>query len=154
MRLGDLDSAEAGANGVLELALREQFHEPAIEAMEVLGNIAIEQDAPDRAAVHWQNALEHIDQTGFLARKDDIVLKLADLYLDRDDADAVEPLIGYLIEHDESPASVRTQARYAFLRGDVARAVALMEFAEELAGDTWRDVDAALLAEYREAAQD
>lgn len=154
MRLGDLDSAEAGANAVLELSLRELFHEPAIEAMEVLGNIAIEQDAPERAAVHWQAALEHIDRTGFPARKDDIVLKLADVHLDRNEADAVEPLIGYLIEHDESPASVRTQARYAFLRGDVSRAVELMESAEALAGDAWRDADAALLAEYREAAQD
>ncbi len=154
MRLGDLDSAESGARSVLELSLREVFHEPAIEAMEVLGNIAVEQGEPDRAAEHWQDALDHIDQSGFLARKDDIVLKLADLHLDRNEAEAVEPLIGYLIEHDESPASVRTQARYAFLRGDVPRAVTLMESAELLAGDAWRDVDAALLAEYREAAQE
>lgn len=153
MQLGNLASAETGASRVLELSLREAFHEPAIEAMEVLGNIAVEQAAPDRAVEHWQAALQHIDTTGFLARKDDIVLKLADLHLGRDEADAVEPLIGYLIEHDESPASVRTQARYAFLRGDLARAIALMESAEQLAGDAWRDADAALLAEYRAAAE-
>ena len=154
MRLGDLESAEAGASEVLELSLRELFHEPAIEAMEVLGSIAVEQNAPEQAIAHWQDAIEHIDETGFLARKDDIVLKLADLHLDRNEADAVEPLIGYLIEHDESPASVRTQARYAYLRGDTTRAVELMESAEALAGDAWRDEDAALLTEYREAAQD
>ena len=154
MRLGDLDSAEQGANAVLEVSLREAFHEPAIEALEVLGNIAIEREAPARAAAHWQDALEHIDRTGFLERKGDIVLKLADVYLDRGDADAVEPLIGYLIEFDDSAVSTQTQARYAFLRGDVSRAVELMEAAERLAGDAWGDSDAELLTSYREAARD
>ncbi len=120
--------------------------------MEVLGNIALAQSSEETAVSVWRDALDYIENMGFVSRQTDIVLKLADLRLDRNELAEVEPLIGYLIEQSDSIASVRAQARHSSLRGDVARAVERLELAQGAAGEDWTDTDTQLLTQYRAAS--
>jgi len=57
-------------------------------------------------------------------------LKLAELQL-------AAPLVGVLAGHEPNVQSLKTQARFAFLRADSMQAVKLMTQAKELAGDHW-----------------
>lgn len=113
LKNGETAAAEKSTHEVLSLALREALHEPAIEAMELSGDIALQQSDPDRAVAAYEKALSHIDQTGFISRKSKIVTKLANTFLDLGNVSSTEPLIGYMIEQgDLSTADAQTLARY------------------------------------------
>ena len=147
---GNLESAEATAREVRELSIREALQEPAIEAMQLAGDIARKQSDTERAISAYQDALRHIDETGFLAERSRVIVKLAHLYLDQQDFAAVEPLIGRMIEHGDESASLKLRARYAFLQGDVVRAVTLQESARTAAQDDWSDTDERTLLNYQQ----
>ncbi len=148
---GNFASAEKTADEVLQLALREALHEPAIEAMELHGDIAREQSDAERSIAAYQQALTHIDETGFVSRKTRIVRKLANVYLDEQNMEAVEPLIGVMIGEGDTAESLKLRARYAFVKGDIGQAIELQESARDAAADDWSEGDEAVLVGYREA---
>ena len=148
---GNLASAEATVLEVRDLSLREALHEPAIEAMQLAGDIALEQSDVERAISAYEDALQHIDETGFAAEKSRVIVKLADVFLDQRDFAAVEPLIGRMIEQGDESASLRLRARYAFLQGDVERAVTLQESVRMASQGEWSDADEKALLEYQQA---
>jgi DNA-binding winged helix-turn-helix (wHTH) protein/tetratricopeptide (TPR) repeat protein len=150
---GNIASAEQTAAEVLEVTLREGLHEPAIEAMELQGDLARGQDDTDGSIAAYRRALAHIDETGFVSRQSRIVRKLAGVYLDEGDLGAVEPLLGSLVNEADNAYNLQLRARYAYLKGNTAQALSLLEATKAAAGDAWTDDDEALLAEYRAAAR-
>jgi tetratricopeptide (TPR) repeat protein len=146
---GNLESAEATADEVLQLSLREGLQEPAIEAKELQGDIAREQSDTDLSIAAYHQALKHIEESGFVSRKIRIVRKLANVYLDVENLAAVEPLIGIMIEEGKTTESLILRARYASVKGDSEQALALMESAKEAAGEDWSESSEEVLAGYR-----
>jgi DNA-binding winged helix-turn-helix (wHTH) protein/tetratricopeptide (TPR) repeat protein len=149
---GDLVSAQERIDEVLGLARREALHEPAIEAMELSGDIADMQGDPARAIDAYQQTIRQINETGFVVTRNRVTVKLANLLLDGNELAVAEPLIGNLIEAGESASALRVRARYAHLQGDTARAAELIELLRETFADDWTEQDAALLDRYRDSA--
>jgi hypothetical protein len=73
------------------------------------------------------------------------------VFLDQRDFAAVEPLIGRMIEQGDESASLRLRARYAFLQGDVVRAVTLQESVRTASQGEWSDADEKDLLDYQQA---
>jgi len=150
---GDLNSANERIDGVLELSEREALHEPGIEATELRGDIAKMQGNIPAAITSYQQALQHIDETGFVSRKTRMTIRLANLFLDQNDLATAEPLLGYLIESGDSAAALRVRARYAFLKNDPARAEELLVSIQSTSPDNWTDADDGTLEKYREVSE-
>jgi len=146
---GNYASAQATADEVLQLSLREGLQEPYIEAMELQGDIAREQSDTAASIVAYQQTLDYIDESGFVSRKIGIVRKLANAYLGVDNLAAVEPLIGLMIEEGETTESLVLRARYASLKGERQQALTLMESAKESAGDDWSESREEVLTGYK-----
>ena len=151
LQTNDLVAASKSAHKVLEMARQEVLQEPAIEAMELIGDIAGERSDPLAATSAYQDALKYIEETGFVSRKSSITIKLANTQLDQGDLSSTEALIGYLIEAGDTYQSLKLRARYAFVKGDAPRSVRLMEEARAIDADDWTDADAEILVQYREA---
>lgn len=146
---GNLASADETAREVLAISLREALHEPAIEAMELAGDIALRQSDVERAISAYERALSYIDESGFVSRETRIVSKLVNAHLDNGDLVATEPLIGYLIEQGDTSESLKLRARYAFIQGDFERSIELQESARLAADGDWSENDEKTLTEYR-----
>lgn len=144
----DLASAQSRVDDVLVITLREALYEPAIEAMELAGDIALRQDDTAGAVEAYERTLRQIEETGFVVTKERVTTKLANLFLDGEDLTAAEPLVGSLIESGDSPGVLRVRARYAHKRGDSARAVELMETFQASFVDDWTEADTAALDRY------
>ena len=151
LKSGDLAAAEESVRDVLSVSMREGLQEPAIEAMELEGDIRIAQSDPERAISAYNDALDYIDESGFVSRKIGIVTKLAYVLLDQNDLEAVDPLIGYMIEQGNESASLKVRAHSAFVQGEIEQSVSLLESARSTAEDDWTEADEVRLAEYREA---
>ena len=150
MQSGDFVAAEQRIGDVLDIALREALHEPAIEAMELNGDLSLQRSQPERAISDYNDALNYIDRTGFVEKKMEIAMKLAHTLLDQKNFDATDPLIGYMIEQGNTSGSLKVRAHYAFEQGEIEESVALLESAQSTAADDWSDSDATTLAQYRE----
>lgn len=146
---GDLAAASALIGEVRTEARRHGFNEPAIEALDYAGDVALRQNQLAEARQYYEEAIDEMDASGFTSRKTDVVTKLANLHLDLGDMTAAEPLLGYLVEQDSEPATLKVEARYAFVSGDSVRAVELMESAKAEAGAGWSAADERALASYR-----
>ena len=151
MQSGDFVAAEQRIGDVLDIALREALHEPAIEAMELSGDLSLARSQPERAISDYNDALNYIDRTGFVEKKMEIAMKLSHTLLDQKNFDATDPLIGYMIEQGNTSGSLKVRAHYAFEQGEIEESVALLESAQSTAADDWSDSDATTLAQYREA---
>ena len=149
---GELESAKERVDEVLAIALREALHEPAIEAMELGGDIVGRQGDRAGAIDAYRQTIRQIDETGFVVTRNRVTVKLVNLLLDENELAAAEPLIGNLIEAGESASALRVRARYAQLQGDTARAAELMTSLKESFVDDWTEQDADLLEQYREGA--
>lgn len=150
---GNLASADETAREVLVISLREGLHEPAIEAMELAGDIALRQSDVERAISAYERALSYIDESGFVSRETRIVSKLVNAHLDNGDLVATEALIGYLIEQGDTSESLKLRARYAFVKGNVERSIELQEAARQVADGDWSESDEKTLAQYRDVVR-
>ena len=74
--------------------------------------------------------------------------KLANAQMDQADLEAVAPLVGALAGHEPNVQSLKTQARFAYLRGDPEQAVKLLSQAKGLAGEHWATESERALQEY------
>lgn len=144
-------AAESRIDNVLNEAMEKQMHEPAIEAMQYAGDIAIMQGKPDTAIAWFARALTMIDNTGFTANKEQISIDLTQLYLDQNNTSDAEPLLGYIMVQDPTPASLKVQARFAYVKKDYERAVNLMSSAKDLAKSDWSPEDSQILTRYQQA---
>ena len=143
------DVAEERIDAVLQRTLAADLPEPAIEAMHYAGDLARLRGNPTQATASYERALSHMQETGTTSGEVDVTVKLADLYIDQARLDAVEPLLGFLVEQDSSAGILKIRARYAHATGENERAITLMEEAKAEAGDQWTNEDAATLTQYR-----
>lgn len=150
MHTGEYESAAASAEDVLEVSLREALHEPAIEAIELRGDIAYLQSDVNRAIAEYRDALHYIDESGFVGGRTRVVIKLASRLLDNSDIATAEPLVGYLVDQPDTFETLKLRARFAFMSGDSDRSVELMSLAKTIAAEDWTDADEQSLARYRE----
>ena len=118
---GKLTAADQRIHQVLDAALAADYPEPAIEAMGYAGDVALLRGEPTEALNFFEQAMAHIEDTGFTSEKTVIAIKLAHLYLDQNDTAATEPLLGYLIEQEGTSAIYKLRARYANVTGDHER---------------------------------
>ena len=147
---GKLAAADQRIHEVLEATLEADYPEPAIEAMAYAGDVALLRDNPAEAMRYFEQAMVHIEETGFTSEKPRIATKLAHVYLDQNDTAAAEPLMGYLIEQEGTFAIYKLRARYAHMTDDHERSVTLLETARELAEDQWTTDDSETLASYKQ----
>ena len=145
------DAADTRVREVLEEALAADFPEPAIEAMKYAGDVAVLQGDKAEGVRRYEQALAHIDTTGFTSDKTTIAIKLANLFLDRGDVAAAEPHLGYVIEQEPTVEILRLRARHAHTTGGKTQSISLMEAAQDLAKESWTESDAETLARYRES---
>lgn len=143
---GDLAAAEGRIDDLLSAT--DVAHEPAIEALELRGDIRLRKSDSAGAVESLRQALKRIDESGFVVTRQRVALKLANLLLDQNDISAAEPLVGSLIEDDESPDTLRIRARLAYQQGDVSRSVELLESLKENYATDWSEKDAINLDAY------
>jgi DNA-binding winged helix-turn-helix (wHTH) protein/tetratricopeptide (TPR) repeat protein len=140
---GNLAAAEQRVSTLLAQPGTE--HEPAIEALELQGDIQVLHADDNAAIASYQAALRRIDESGFVVNRQRVTVKLAKLLLDQNDLAAAEPLIGYLIEAGESPDTLRVRARFAAGKDDADGAIELLDTLRQQFGDDWTDRDQQVL---------
>ncbi len=146
---GDADRAAETAARVLGRARSRKLAQAELDAMELLGDAALAAGETEQAALEWDAALDRVRETGWVAKEEGLLCKLANLHLDAGDLSAAEPLVGALAALDATPASLGVRARHAWSSGDAAIAAGLLEQARDLAGPAWSAEDQAMLERYR-----
>jgi len=146
---GAPDRAETTALSVLEEARREALLQPEVEAMELLGDIAVARGDIAAAIGEYTAALARVRESTWSAKETDIAVRLLNAHLDAGDVESAAPLAGTLAGREPGVASLMARARFARARGETEQAVALLEQAKTLAGAGWGPENEALLTEYR-----
>ena len=149
VQAGDPEAAERRIDAML--AMPDVPHEPAIEAMELRGDIRRQRTDDDGATVVYGETRARLDATGFVVTRKRVAVKLANLLLDRNELAAAESVIGSLIDEGDSPDALRLRARLSHLQGDAAKSVVLLETLKAGYPADWTDGDTASLEVYRAA---
>jgi DNA-binding winged helix-turn-helix (wHTH) protein/tetratricopeptide (TPR) repeat protein len=146
---GDPGGAEAVALRVLDDARRASLMQPEIEAMELLGDVAVARGDTAAAIEEYAAALARVRESTWSAKETDIAVRLLEAYLDAGDAESAAPLAGALAAREPGVAVLKARARFAAADGDAAGAAALLEEAKTLAGADWDPESEELLSGYR-----
>lgn len=141
--------AETLTQQVLETSRRHKIITTEVEALEFLGDIELKRKNLPAAISELMRALKKLQGTSWASKENTIKIKLANLYMDLGDFEKVAPIIGVLAANPPNVSSYKTQARFAFHRGDSKRAVELMSRAKQLAGKHWSAESEATLKEYQ-----
>jgi DNA-binding winged helix-turn-helix (wHTH) protein/tetratricopeptide (TPR) repeat protein len=145
---GSLAQAETTALLVLEQSRNHDMMTSRVQAMEMLGDIEIARGNTDAAIAEYSITLDQVRETTWSAKEITLMCKLANAQMDQADLEAVAPLVGALAGHEPNVQSLKTQARFAYLRGDPVQAVKLMTQAKGLAGAHWATESERALQEY------
>jgi tetratricopeptide (TPR) repeat protein len=144
LKLAELDlleerfgQVETTALLVLEESREYDFMTSEVKAMELLGDMEIARGDTEAAIEEYTATLARVRETTWTAKQNTLVHKLANAYMDQAELQLAAPLVGVLAGHEPNVQSLKTQARFAFLRADSMQAVKLMTQAKALAGDHW-----------------
>ncbi len=146
---GDLDGAEQTGRDVRQQAAAANMNQPEIEAMELLGEVAVARGDQREAIRIYAQALQRVRESSWGAKEAAIATALLNARLEVGDIEEAAPLAGALAGLEPTPDSLKAQARYARHQGQAEQALALMEQAKSLAGEDWDDASELLLTEYR-----
>lgn len=149
---GETESAASLAADILVVARSHDLAQAELDAMVLLGDVALAAGERAQAALEYEAALARVRETGWEGRERNLLNTIVGLYLEDGELERAEPLVGALAALEPSAASLVTQARYAWHNGDATGAVSLMEQARVLAGDQWSVEDAAELEQFRQGA--
>jgi DNA-binding winged helix-turn-helix (wHTH) protein/tetratricopeptide (TPR) repeat protein/TolB-like protein len=144
-----LDTAEDSALAALETARSADLIQPEVEAMELLGEIALARGDNAAAIEEFAAALARVRESTWSGKEVDILVRLLNAHLDAGDVEAAAPLAGALAGHEATVASLKARARFAWARGENGQAVSLLEQARSLAGEAWDAESEALFSDYR-----
>jgi len=146
---GDPNVAESVAVSVLQDARDGSLLQPEVEAMELLGDIAMARGDTAAAIDEYTAALIRVRESTWSAKETDISVRLLDAYLDAGDVESAAPLAGALAVREPDVAVLKARARFAAAHGEMGQAAALLGQAKTLAGAAWDSQSEALLSEYR-----
>jgi predicted negative regulator of RcsB-dependent stress response len=150
---GRTDVAEATALTVLDQSRALNLIQPEIEAMELIGDIYYaRQDLPG-ASAEYAAALERVRESSWAGKEHSLLIKQAGVLLDLGEPERAAPLIGAISGQEQDLASLRVQARFAFVNGSADRAVEFMQAAQEVAGGNWNEESESELEHYLEVAK-
>jgi len=153
--LGDVVSARALADELLGRSIERGERREQARALALQAEIRIAAGDPEGATDLLGDALAIAREVGDDGIELEATRELARAYLDLGLMAEAEPLVGRLrLERPEQPDTFRLQARLAFLGGDAASAVALLESLRETSAESWTETDAAELEDYRARAPD
>lgn len=144
------DKVETLAREVLQTSRDADIMSAEVEALELLGDMALKQNKTPDAINEYQSALRELKETTWASEENTLKVKLANAYMDMDDSELAAPLMGALAVGPENVPSLKAQARFAFTRGDSVNAVELMTRAKNLAGVNWTPDSEAVLDKYRQ----
>jgi tetratricopeptide (TPR) repeat protein len=150
--VGSYSQAGQTASEVMLEAREQGLIMPEIEAMELLGDLALAQGDPGLASREFARALDRVRESSWSGKESDLMIKQVDVLLDQLDLDAASPLIGALSRQEESANSLEVQARFSYQTGDFQSAVVHMEKARTLAGEGWTEEQELKLKVYKEKA--
>jgi DNA-binding winged helix-turn-helix (wHTH) protein/tetratricopeptide (TPR) repeat protein len=146
---GQLNEVEQLARQILETSREDDIMSTEVEALELLGDLERDRNQNIASIAQYSNALAILQSSSWASKENTIKIKLANAYMDESDLGSVAPLIGSLAAGPANVQSLKTQARFAFLRGEPPRAVSLMSEAKTLAGENWSEASEASLREYQ-----
>jgi DNA-binding winged helix-turn-helix (wHTH) protein/tetratricopeptide (TPR) repeat protein/TolB-like protein len=155
MKLARLDlleahwgQAETTALYVLEQSRANELMQPEIQAMELLGDIALARGDLPAATAEYEATLERVRQSTWTGKENTLLHKLANAYMDAQNSEAAAPLIGALTLQEPNVQSLKAQARFAHANGDRQAALDLMLEAKQLAGEHWAPQSEEILQSY------
>jgi len=140
--------AEQLTRQTLDDARGQALMQPEVEALELLGDLALTRGETAAAIGQYAATIDRLQETSWASKENELTVKLADAYMDMSDLDSAAPLIGALAGGEENVPSLKTRARFRFLRGEAGRAAELMTRAKTLAGQAWADENEAVLTQY------
>jgi DNA-binding winged helix-turn-helix (wHTH) protein/tetratricopeptide (TPR) repeat protein len=146
--------AEEIAAEVLQRAKRKELMQPEVDAMEMMADVAKARGDYPIAVSRYGETLDRVRETSWTAKESRILQKLANTFLDVNDLDSAEPLVGALTIMEPTASILKTRARFEYLRGDNLAAVELMQSARVEAGATWDDDDEGTLKSYQSESGD
>ena len=146
-----LEQAEAISLQVLKTSRENDVVSSEVEAVELLGDIEALRNDNSAAILRFNEALDRVRETSWASKQNTLEIKLANAYMDAEDLDAAAPLVGALTGQQANIQSLKTQARFAFKRGDIINAVELMTKAKTMAGENWAAESEATLQRYLES---
>jgi len=134
---GRFGQVETTALLVLEESRENDFMTSEVRAMELLGDLEVARGDTEAAIAEYTATLARVRETTWSAKENTLVQKLANAYMDQVELQLAAPLVGVLAGHEPNVQSLKTQARFAFLRADSTQAVELMSDAKEMSGENW-----------------
>ncbi|TGD75481.1 tetratricopeptide repeat protein [Mangrovimicrobium sediminis] len=146
---GALETAELTARDVQAAASEAGLNQPEIEALELLGEIALARGDLAAAVTTYQQALARVRETSWSGKEVAITSTLLQTLVASGDLDSAAPLAGALASLEPSSDSLQAQAAFAHASDQQPQAVALMEQAKTLAGARWTPDNEATLTRYR-----
>jgi DNA-binding winged helix-turn-helix (wHTH) protein/tetratricopeptide (TPR) repeat protein len=149
---GSYSLATDSAIKVMQESRQLELIQPEVEAMELLGDIALAQNKLAIAGSEYEAALKRLRESSWSGKENVLLIKYASVLLDSGETEAASPLIGALSQQEDSLSSLEVQARFSFLGDDAEAAVKLMERARGIAGDLWTDQNQSNYLKYQQKA--
>lgn len=146
---GEIEPARQAALEALEHSRAGSLSIPEVEALELLGDAAAASNDRAGAIESYAATLERVRTLSWDSKETTIAIKLAGAYLDTEDTDLAEPLVGLISQQPETFASAKLRARFAALNGHRDEAVTHMQRARALAGARWSPGDEQRLLSYQ-----
>lgn len=112
----EFDLASARIDQVLTQSLAADWINPAVEAMQFAGDLERARENLPLAAEWYERAIAHALETGHTAGRIGMSIRLAHVYLDLGQLEAVEPLLGFLVEQETSESIDAVRERYESMR--------------------------------------
>lgn len=159
LRLAQLDlteeqpaRAKSRIASVRKIAAEHELHELMIEALEKSGDVSKHELNLEEARRAYADALDYVSQHNFKQRQSSLWVKLGRVYLETDQPELAEPLLGLLLADENTTASLKFHAEYVFYQGDPSQAAELLRQAKTSDEANWSDEDERRLENYLAAA--
>ncbi|MDP6376681.1 MAG: acyl-CoA dehydrogenase family protein [Pseudomonadales bacterium] len=123
VRDSELDAAQALAEASLARSEDLNLLHTAVQAQELLGDVALAREDPRAATLHFSDALSSVRSASRAGKEATLEIKLVTIHLDAGGLDAAAPLLGALVLAAPTAEALMVQARFSHLNGQPDAAV-------------------------------
>lgn len=134
--------------GLVDRARDQDFQLVEIDALELLGDMAIKSGNTDLAIQHYSEALALLEPLSWDSKETEISAKIAEAHLGRGSLEEAEPFVGLVSQRPDTLPGLRLRAHFAAAKGDFPLAAELMQKARDLQDGRWTESDERDLAVY------